>query len=73
VDGGALGQVFLQVTKSLLYAFFALTPLAIFTPLIKLRPLIFGVSVFGRFIFIYLFFVSYGNDFDLRPLSQEYN
>lgn len=64
VDGETLGQIFLQVPRTY---FTFLTPLC----LINLCPLIFVLSVCGRFIPIYLLLFSYGNAFDLRPLFQE--
>jgi hypothetical protein len=44
-----------------------------FTPLLNLRRLIFGLTLFGWFISVYLSIFYYGNIFYLHPLFQEHS
>jgi len=57
-----------------LYYAFSLSAHYQFTPLLKLRPMVFALTFFGWFTSVYISLFSYVNMiYDLRPLFQEHN
>ena len=57
----------------LFYVFSLIAPYQ-FTPLLKLRPMVLALTLFGWFICVYISLFSYVNMiYDLRPLFQEHN